>query len=143
MIKHSIMLREREKIPDSMRLDKWLWCARFYKTRKLALEAIKSGRIKHLGKRVKPSRSVKCGEDYVIKRGPYTQEITVLAMSRSRRSPADAVQLYRESEDSIQQRDNLLQQLKINNAMAPRSHGRPSKRDRRKLIDFTRHGREE
>lgn len=129
-----------QKMTESMRLDKWLWCARFYKTRKLALEAIKAGRIKYQGNRVKPSRIIKTGEEYLIKRGPYTQVISVLELSASRRSSIEAALLYQESKDSIEKRKQLLQQLKISNAMAPRSHGRPSKRDRRKLIDFTRHG---
>ena len=121
-----------------MRLDKWLWCARFYKTRKLALDAIKAGKVKYEENRVKPSRTVKPDESYTIMKGPYTYVITILALSSHRCSAADASKLYRESEDSIRARDTVSNQLKLSNAMTPRTRGRPSKRDRRKLIDFTR-----
>jgi ribosome-associated heat shock protein Hsp15 len=136
------MLKTQKNVPDSMRLDKWLWCARFYKTRQLALDAIKAGRVKMEGNRVKPSRLITPGETCTIKRGPYVQTITVLALSGQRRSPAEAALLYKESEDSIRQREQLQQQLKMNNAMHPRSRGRPTKRDRRKLVDFTRRSEE-
>ena len=130
------MLKENK---ISMRLDKWLWCARFYKTRMLALAAIKSGKIKQNGNRVKPSRSVKTGEELSLKKGPYTQTITIQSLSSHRQSAYDALNLYQETDESIKVRDRLLQQLKINNAQLPRSRGRPGKRDRRKLIEFTRH----
>lgn len=138
MIKHSIMLKESQKAEDVIRLDKWLWCTRFYKTRKLALEAIRSGKVRQDGDKVKPSRTVKPGDSYAIKRGPYTQEITVLGLVKSRCSAPVATTLYRESEESIRAREQLVQQLKVNNAMLPRSHGRPTKRERRKIIAFTR-----
>ena len=126
------------KTVNSMRLDKWLWCARFYKTRKLSLDAIKAGKIKYEGGRVKPSRTVKPGESYAIRKGPYTYLITIQALSNNRCSATDAKNLYSESKESIQARDTVSQQLKISNAMTPRTRGRPSKRDRRKLIDFIR-----
>ena len=126
------------KTVNSMRLDKWLWCSRFYKTRKLSLDAIKAGKIKHEGNRVKPSRTVRPGESYTIRKGPYTYLITILALSNNRCSATDAKNLYSESEESVQARDTVSQQLKISNAMTPRSRGRPSKRERRKLIDFIR-----
>jgi len=130
------MLKEKQK---SMRLDKWLWCARFYKTRMLALAAIKSGKIRQDGNRVKPSRLISSGEVLSIKKGPYTQAITIQALSSHRQSASDAQKLYQETDESIKTRNRLLQQLKINNAQIPRSRGRPGKRDRRKLIEFTRH----
>ena len=138
MVKHSIMPKIVHKTVNFMRLDKWLWSARFYKTRKLSLDAIKSGKIKHEGNRVKPSRTVKPGESYTIRKGPYTYAITVLALSSHRCSATDAKKLYSESNESIQARDTVSAQLKISNAMALRTRGRPSKRDRRKLIDFIR-----
>jgi ribosome-associated heat shock protein Hsp15 len=126
------------KTVNSMRLDKWLWCSRFYKTRNLSLNAIKAGKVKFEGNRVKPSRIVKPGECFTIKKGPYTYSITVLALSNNRCSAADAERLFSESEESIKARGTVSSQLKISNAIMPRTRGRPSKRDRRKLIDFTR-----
>ena len=121
-----------------MRLDKWLWCARFYKTRKLALDAIKAGKVKYEENRVKPSRTVKPGESYTLNKGPYKYIITILALSQHRCSATAARNLYSETEASIRARDTISNQLKISNAITPRTRGRPSKRDRRKLIDFTR-----
>lgn len=123
---------------NSMRLDKWLWCARFFKTRRQATEAIKSGKIKSLGNKVKPSHDVKPGEVFSIKRGPYTYEITVQGLASHRRSASEAILLYTEKQESKLQREQLAEQLKINNALMPHSRGRPTKRERRKVIRFTR-----
>ncbi|MGY8814443.1 MAG: RNA-binding S4 domain-containing protein [Gammaproteobacteria bacterium] len=132
------MIKEQKKQLLSMRLDKWLWCSRFFKTRKLALEAIKSGKIKQNDSRVKPSRSVYPGEIYAIKQGPYIQIITILSLTTHRRAANEASLLYKEDDESIKQRQLLSSQLKINNAMVPRSIGRPDKHDRRKIIKFMR-----
>jgi ribosome-associated heat shock protein Hsp15 len=133
------MFKEQQNKPESMRLDKWLWCARFYKTRKLALDAIKSGKIKQDNNRIKPSRSVCPGEIYSIRRGMIIQIVTVLSLSSQRRAATEARLLYQENEESIKQRQTLLLQLKINNDNLPRSTGRPGTRDRRKIIKFTQH----
>jgi ribosome-associated heat shock protein Hsp15 len=138
MIKHIVMPDGKPNNTDAMRLDKWLWCARFYKTRSLATEAIKSGKIKSRGSRVKPSRLVRPGEEYTVRRGPYSQTITVLSLAARRCSAAEAAALYEETRESIDNRLMLKQQLKINNSMYPRMRGRPTKRERRKLIQFTR-----
>jgi len=125
---------------DSLRLDKWLWYARFYKTRQLAIEAIKAGKIKSDGNRVKPSRMVRPGDIYTINRSPYACTITVKALASRRGTASEAAVLYEESQQSINARLLLAEQLKLNDAMAPRSHGRPTKRERRKLVQFTRQG---
>ncbi len=122
----------------SMRLDKWLWCARFHKTRRLATEAIKTGKVTVNDKRVKPSRSIKPGDKISIRRAPYHFDITVSNLGTGRKSTADAGLLYQESPDSLAARNSLAEQLKAEAAMFPQPKGRPSKRKRRDIIRFTR-----
>ena len=138
MIKHSAMTDKKPKnSANAVRLDKWLWCARFYKTRDLAMEAIKSGKVRFESGRIKPSRTVRPGELYTIRSGPYTSTIAVKSLADQRRSAAEAVLLYEETADSLKTRTLLKEQLKLNNAMHPHPKGRPTKRERRKLIRFT------
>ncbi|NIN35413.1 MAG: RNA-binding protein [Gammaproteobacteria bacterium] len=119
-----------------MRLDKWLWCARFYKTRNLAIEAIKTGKISVNQVRAKPSRKVQVGDYLIIRRGAFTFNVELLALSSARKSAKDAMLLYRENQDSIDKREELARQMKLDVARYPRSRGRPTKRDRRDLIRF-------
>lgn len=119
-----------------MRLDKWLWCARFYKTRNLAIEAIKTGKISVNQVRAKPSRQVQVGDHLIIRRGVFTFNVELLALSSARKSARDAMLLYREGQDSIDKREDLARQMKLDVARYPRSRGRPTKRDRRDLIRF-------
>ena len=120
-----------------MRIDKWLWCARFYKTRGLAAEAVKKGRVQVNNNRIKPALSVHPGDEIRIRSGPYTRLITVLALAAGRKGAAEAAQLYREDPASIEQRNIIAGQLKLNNAMHNRpGRGRPTKRERRQIVDF-------
>jgi ribosome-associated heat shock protein Hsp15 len=121
-----------------MRLDKWLWCARFFKTRRLAADAIRSGRVRDGGQRVKVSRSIRPGDSISIRKGPYTWTVTIESLARNRLPAAEAVRLYSEHPDSIEARTQLALQLKSDLARTPRPPGRPDKRERRKLIRFTR-----
>ena len=130
------MSNKDDKSSDSMRLDKWLWCARFYKTRGLASDAIKTGKVKINGERIKPARNIKIGEVVAIRRGPYNFEITILSLSKTRLSADKAAQLYQEHEQSITNREMTAQQLNASNAMFPPSKGRPTKRERRDLNKF-------
>lgn len=123
---------------DTARLDKWLWYARFYKTRGLALEAIKAGKVKLAGDRVKPSKTVRPGEVYTLRIDPYSWTITVLALAKRRGPASEAALLFKESAQSRENRSLLAAQLKINNSLLPQTQGRPTKRDRRKLVRFTR-----
>ncbi len=132
------MSTDKQNSPKTMRLDKWLWCARFYKTRRLATDAIKSGKVKSNGDKIKPSHVVKPGDLYTIRRGPYIYEITVLRLATHRRPASEAMLLYEENQDSKSQREQLAEQLKAQNAMLPHSQGRPTKRERRRIIRFTR-----
>jgi len=122
---------------EPVRLDKWLWCARFYKTRALALEAIKAGKIKLDGNRVKPSKAVHPGEVYTLRIDPYLWTISVQALSHRRGPASEAALLYEETAESRENRNLLSAQLKLNNQLLPQTSGRPTKRDRRKLVRFT------
>ena len=97
----------------SVRLDKWLWAARFYKTRSLAVEAVNGGHVHVNGQRVKPSREVHIGDELKINKTPYSYTITVQALSNKRGSASIAQTLYVEHAESIQQREVLLEQRKL------------------------------
>jgi len=121
-----------------MRLDKWLWCARFFKTRSIAASTIRAGKIKAKGIKVKPARTIKVGDELEIRRGSFQYEIRVSALASSRSSATAAAQLYLESGDSIAKREALALQLKLAAASQPVSRGRPNKQERRKIVRFTR-----
>lgn len=136
------MNKKKEKEPIKTRLDKWLWAARFYKTRHLAAEAINGGHIHLNGQRVKPSRVLVPGDKLSIHKTPFTFEITVEGLS-VRRGPAKEAQLlYVESEESIKKRETLAEQRKLNAAQFPHAERRPDKRDRRRIIRFKNVNRE-
>ena len=118
----------------AVRLDKWLWAARFFKTRKLATEAIQGGHVHIDGSRVKPSRQVIVGDEMVITKGLYKFTIQVLELS-DKRSPASIAQtLYNETNESIKQREFVQLQRKTQVVLAPNK--RPDKRERAKIIRF-------
>lgn len=121
---------------DNMRIDKWLWCARFYKTRSLASDAIRSGKVLVNGERVKPSKTIETSDILRIRKGAFHYEISVLQLTKGRKSAADASRMYEESRESLQQREELALQMKANAVNVPRTRGRPTKRDRRELIKF-------
>jgi len=123
---------------ETVRLDKWLWAARFFKTRSLASNAIKSGKITINGNRVKAARNVCVEDDLVISIGTVEFCVRVLAVSRFRRPAVEARLLYEETEDSIKVRERNRELRKMNNAGYASPAKRPSKRDRRKIKSFTR-----
>jgi ribosome-associated heat shock protein Hsp15 len=122
-----------------VRLDKWLWAARFFKTRAMAAEAIDGGRVQVDGDRVKRAKQVQPGDRIEIRLGPYLHVVTVRQLSE-RRGPATAAsRLYEETAESIAQRERIALQLKAAHALfAPEGNERPTKRDRRRLQDFRR-----
>jgi ribosome-associated heat shock protein Hsp15 len=126
------MISETEKI----RIDKWLWAARFFKTRSLAVEAVSGGKVHLNGKRAKPSHRICIGDNLTIRRGQFEYEITIDGLSKQRRSAPEASLLYQESEKSKANRQTLAMQLR--EERGPVSRGRPSKRDRRQIIEFIR-----
>ena len=123
-----------------IRLDKWLWAARFFKTRALAAEAITSGKVSISGDRAKPSRVVRPGDPLSIRRGPYEWTVIVKVVSRLRGPAARAQLLYAETEDSMRKREAVNAQLKIERPPKFDSPGRPSKKDRRAMERWTRRG---
>lgn len=122
--------------PARVRLDKWLWAARFYRTRSLAALAITAGHVRVDDQRIKPSRLAAAGERVVLRRDGLVWDIVVLALSDRRGDAAAAAQLYRESPQSIAIRTEEIARRKAAAATAPTSPGRPTKRERRKLRAF-------
>ncbi|MCC6194556.1 MAG: hypothetical protein IT518_08835 [Burkholderiales bacterium] len=119
-----------------IRFDKWLWAARFFKTRSLAVQAIEAGQARVGDERVKPAHAVHVGETVSVRKSGFAWEITVTALSDKRGGAADAALLYRESEASIAAREELAARKRAEALASPRYTGRPTKRRRRKLADF-------
>ena len=127
---------ERAATHGSVRIDKWLWAARFFKTRSLATGAVESGKIKLNGERPKPAKAVKLGDQLEIRSGPFTFAIAVLALSDKRGPATVAATLYLESVQSQSARKILADQLRADAATTPFLRGRPTKKARRAIIQF-------
>ncbi|WP_374442849.1 RNA-binding S4 domain-containing protein [Pseudomonas panipatensis] len=124
-----------EKDDDKVRLDKWLWAARFYKTRALAKEAIEGGKVHCRGERCKPGKEPKIGEEYVLRTGFDERTVVVKALSVVRRGAPEAQQLYEETADSLTRREEAAA-LRKAGALGLQTDGRPSKKQRRQLQHF-------
>jgi ribosome-associated heat shock protein Hsp15 len=121
-----------------VRIDKWLWAARFFKTRSLAAEAIAGGKVQVNGERVKRARPLQLGDEVRIRLGPYEHEVVVRELS-DRRGPApQAAALYEEKEASRAAREALALQLKSVHAIFAPERGRPTKKDRREIEKLKR-----
>ena len=122
---------------DRVRLDKWLWAARFFKTRSLATEAVAGGKVEVNGEHAKPAKAIKAGDEVRVRLGPYEHTLIVRALS-DRRGPASVAQtLYEETVASREARDRLAVQLKLAPAaFVYEEKGRPTKKDRRELSRF-------
>ena len=131
------MSRDEESNAE-VRLDKWLWAARFFKTRALAAEATGGGKIEINGERAKPSRSVRVGDRLCIRRGPFKWMVIVKNTSRLRGPAPQAQQLYEETEESARLRAAAAAQLKLERPPEFAPSTRPSKRDRRVIARFTK-----
>ncbi len=121
-----------------LRIDKWLWAARFFKTRSMASDAIAKNRVRVDGQRIKASRTISVGNRVQIEKPPYEFDVTVLGLSDQRRGAKEAVLLYQETDDSVERRAVLSARLR-NDRMARlgvAGAGRPSKRQRRQIIRF-------
>jgi ribosome-associated heat shock protein Hsp15 len=131
---------EAEADDGRVRLDKWLWAARFFKTRSLAAEAIAGGKVQVNGDRAKRARPVQVGDQVRVRLGPYEHHVVVRSLS-ARRGPASAAAgLYEEQPDSRAAREALALQLKsLHSAFVP-SKGRPTKRDRREIEQWKDQG---
>ena len=121
-----------------VRLDKWLWAARFFKTRALAAQAIDRGRVRLNGERVKRAKMLRIGDALRIRLGLYEHEVRVLALNEHRGPGSEAARLYRETEASRQARDALATRLKAMPATLFPEGPRPTKRDRRRIDRFRR-----
>ena len=125
--------------PTSMRLDKWLWAARFYKTRALAVDEINLGRVRVGGQPVKPARDVKVGDVFSIRTGTVSREISVLGLSNQRGPAPKAQALYAETAASITAREAAAEARRLAPEPADTiEQGRPTKQDRRRLADWDR-----
>ncbi len=118
------------------RLDKWLWAARFFKTRNLAAEAVNGGKVHLNGERIKPSRNIKVGDKLTVTRGQFEFQITVEGLNKHRRPAQEAQMLYIESQQSLAKREALAESLKILNANMPYTEKRPDKKQRRQIVRF-------
>lgn len=128
------MSKQPEQSSDSMRIDKWLWAARFFKTRSIAKHAIEGGKVHHNNDRVKVSREVRIGMELTIQQGFEKKTVVVKALSAIRGGAPTAQLLYEETEASIVKRELLSSQRKLHNLARP-DH-RPSKKDRRDISKF-------
>ncbi len=121
-----------------MRLDKWLWAARFFKTRQLAAEAINGGKVHLNGQRTKPGKEVRVGSQLRIHKSSLEWDIEIKILPRQRRPASEAVHFYEEREESIRRRQQITAELREQRAAAGgRQTGKPSKRDRRMIHRFT------
>lgn len=120
---------------DNVRLDKWLWAARFYKTRALAKAAIESGKVHCRGERCKPGKELRIGDQFQIRTGFDERTVVVEALSVVRRGAPEAQTLYSETPESITKRENEAALRKAGN-LGVTTDGKPTKKQRRQLFDF-------
>ena len=132
------MANKRDEDDDNgkVRIDKWLWAARFFKTRGLAAEAIDGGKIRYDGERPKPAKEVRLGAVLRITRADGEWEVVVRGLSVQRRGAPEAVLLYEETEQSRQRREQAQVTREAEHGMRDRGMGRPTKRDRRLIKRF-------
>ena len=118
---------------DNVRIDKWLWAARFFKTRSLATDAVDTGRVRVEGDRIKPARTVKVGEKLLVDNGAEVWEIIVLGISDVRGPAPVARLLYEETSASVAKREHDQEARKLYREPGTTIKGRPTKRDRRAI----------
>ena len=123
---------------DSIRLDKWLWAARFFKTRALATEAVNGGKVHLNGHRVKPGRSVQIGDALHIQRGPVSYDIVIKGINKQRRPASEMDQLYEETPASIEARQKLIEMHKMAAGARAAPGPRPNKHQRKHIERFKR-----
>ncbi|UCE89741.1 MAG: RNA-binding S4 domain-containing protein [Pseudomonadota bacterium] len=123
---------------DRVRIDKWLWAARFYKTRALAAEAVSGGHVHINHQRIKPSRPLQVGDELQIRKGQQTFVVTVRALAERRGPASQAQQLYEEHVDSVMARAPAAEQRKLLRGATPAPGRRPDKRARRRLMRLAR-----
>jgi ribosome-associated heat shock protein Hsp15 len=129
--------------PAKVRLDRWLWAARFYKTRSAAKDAIEGGKVHCGGQRAKPSKEIGIGMELEITRGAVAQTVIVTGIGERRGSAAEAALLYRETADSIARREEAANQRRLTGGAFAAPHARPDRRGRRELMRLKQSGAEE
>ena len=134
------MKKKTENQSDNeVRLDKWLWAARFYKTRSIAKAMIEGGKVHYNGQRAKVSKAVEIGATLKLRQGNEEKEIVVTALSDQRRGASEAQLLYQETEKSVKQREAIAFVRKANALSMPHPDRRPNKKERRELVKFKEH----
>ena len=123
--------------PGRLRIDKWLWAARFYKTRSLAARAVEGGKVKLNGERVKPGKEVKTGDELEVRSGELHWLVEVRGVALKRGPAAEAALLYAESDENRARREHMIAMRRAGPHPAHDAHGRPTKRDRRMIRRFT------
>lgn len=131
---------KRNESGEEIRIDKWLWAARFFKTRSLAAEAVTGGKVEVNGQHAKPSRSIRLGETVTIRKGPFEWTVLVRAIAKNRGPAPQARLLYDETEESERKRAAAAAQMKFERPPQFELPGRPSKKDRRAMQRFTKRG---
>ena len=121
---------------SKVRLDKWLWAARFYKTRSIARAMIEGGKVDYNGGRAKPAHTVEIGAKVRLLQGNMRKEVVILSISETRGPAQVARLLYAETEESIKQREKFLEQQRINALFAPHPKDKPNKKERRALLNM-------
>ncbi|HEY7612273.1 MAG TPA: RNA-binding S4 domain-containing protein [Gemmatimonadales bacterium] len=124
---------DHDEGPSKVRLDKWLWAARFFKTRALAAEAVEGGKVDVNDDRPKRARPIQVGDEVRVRLGPYEHVVTVRGLSDRRGPASKAAELYQETEASRQAREQRSVQLKSLHALFGPEKGRPTKKDRREI----------
>ena len=132
----------KEKSSEGVRLDKWLWAARFYKTRAIAREMVEGGKVHYNGQRSKPSKLVELNAMLTLRQGNDEKTVKVLAITEQRRPATDASQLYEETAESITKREKVALARKMNALTMPHPDRRPDKKERRDLMKFKHGGNE-
>jgi len=132
----------KEKSAEGVRLDKWLWAARFYKTRAVAREMIEGGKVHYNGQRSKPSKLVEVDAELTLRQGNDQRTVVVLAIDDRRRPATEAQQLYAETAQSIEKREKVALARKMNALTMPHPDRRPDKKERRDLMKFKYSGDE-
>ena len=129
----------KEKPVEAVRLDKWLWVARIYKTRALAREMIEGGKVHYNGQRSKPGKVVELNATLMLRQGNDERTIVVKGITEQRRPASEAVALYEETAESIEKREKMALARKMNALTMPHPDRRPDKKERRDLMRF-KHG---
>lgn len=132
----------KEKPAEAVRLDKWLWAARFYKTRAVARDMIEGGKVHYNGQRSKPSKLVEVNAQLTLRQGNDERTIIIQSVADQRRPATEAQQMYAETAESIEKREKIALARKMNALSMPHPDRRPDKKERRDLMKFKNSGDE-